>query len=76
MQFVILGCSKEPNLIARYKLLTADRIHGSASGVLRGFSTATAIEEPIQPPVQVNHTQLLINGQFVDSASGKFVSLI
>ncbi|CAD5169927.1 aldehyde dehydrogenase family 2 member B7, mitochondrial-like [Musa acuminata AAA Group] len=48
-----------------------DRIHGSASGVLRGFSTATAIEEPIQPPVQVNHTQLLINGQFVDSASGR-----
>ncbi|KAF7134326.1 hypothetical protein RHSIM_Rhsim08G0170400 [Rhododendron simsii] len=37
-----------------------------------GFSTATAAtEEPITPPVQINYTQLLINGQFVDSASGK-----
>ncbi|KAM7483218.1 hypothetical protein LguiB_007801 [Lonicera macranthoides] len=35
------------------------------------FSTAAATEEPITPPVQINYTQLLINGQFVDSASGK-----
>uniref|UniRef100_A0A5B6ZRQ8 Aldehyde dehydrogenase domain-containing protein n=1 Tax=Davidia involucrata TaxID=16924 RepID=A0A5B6ZRQ8_DAVIN len=35
------------------------------------FSTAVALEEPIIPPVQINHTQLLINGQFVDAASGK-----
>ncbi|KAA8542654.1 hypothetical protein F0562_023847 [Nyssa sinensis] len=35
------------------------------------FSTAAVIEEPITPPVQINCTQLLINGQFVDSASGK-----
>ncbi|WP_411026231.1 aldehyde dehydrogenase family protein, partial [Salmonella sp. s58078] len=35
------------------------------------FSTAAAFEEPIAPPVQVNYTKLLINGQFVDSASGK-----
>ncbi|XP_042396039.1 benzaldehyde dehydrogenase, mitochondrial-like [Zingiber officinale] len=44
---------------------------GSASRVLRGVSTASLIEEPIHPPVQVNYTQLLINGDFVDSASGK-----
>ncbi|XP_058179411.1 benzaldehyde dehydrogenase, mitochondrial-like [Rhododendron vialii] len=37
-----------------------------------GFSTAAAAtEEPIIPPVQINYTQLLINGQFVNSASGK-----
>ncbi|CAL5441192.1 unnamed protein product [Camellia sinensis] len=36
-----------------------------------GFSTAAVAEEPITPPVQIEHTQLLINGQFVDSASGK-----
>ncbi|KAE9597031.1 hypothetical protein Lal_00007399 [Lupinus albus] len=45
------------------------------SGYLgRGFSkysTNAAIEEPIKPPVQVEHTQILINGQFVDSVSGK-----
>ncbi|OVA07612.1 Aldehyde dehydrogenase domain [Macleaya cordata] len=35
------------------------------------FSTAVATEEPITPPVQVNYTQLLINGQFVNAASGK-----
>ena len=40
------------------------------SGMNR-FSTATAaVEEPISPPVQINYTKLLINGQFVDSASG------
>ncbi|KAF8404634.1 hypothetical protein HHK36_009522 [Tetracentron sinense] len=31
------------------------------------FSTAAAIEEPINPPVEVNYTQLLINGKFVDA---------
>ncbi|XP_062151345.1 benzaldehyde dehydrogenase, mitochondrial-like [Alnus glutinosa] len=35
------------------------------------FSTSVAIEEPITPPVQIDHTQLLINGQFVDAVSGK-----
>ncbi|XP_010265814.1 PREDICTED: aldehyde dehydrogenase family 2 member B7, mitochondrial-like [Nelumbo nucifera] len=36
------------------------------------FSTAALTEEEvIIPPVQVEHTQLLINGQFVDAASGR-----
>ncbi|KAK9751022.1 hypothetical protein RND81_02G236600 [Saponaria officinalis] len=39
--------------------------------VISRFSTAVATEEPITPPVNVKYTQLLINGQFVDSASGK-----
>ncbi|KAF5177289.1 Aldehyde dehydrogenase [Thalictrum thalictroides] len=34
------------------------------------YSTAV-VEEPITPSVQVNYTQLLINGKFVDAASGK-----
>jgi aldehyde dehydrogenase (NAD+) len=38
---------------------------------LQRFSTAVAAEEPISPPVQVNYTKLLINGDFVESASGK-----
>lgn len=37
---------------------------------IKNYGTAAAIEEPINPGVTVNHTQLLINGQFVDSASG------
>ncbi|KAL6635066.1 hypothetical protein ACP70R_027737 [Stipagrostis hirtigluma subsp. patula] len=40
----------------------------------RWFSTvpATAVtDEPIKPPVEVKYTQLLINGNFVDAASGK-----
>ncbi|XAR71182.1 hypothetical protein NMG60_11028331 [Bertholletia excelsa] len=35
------------------------------------LSTAAAFEEPITPPVQIESTQLLINGKFVDAASGK-----
>ncbi|KAG8489813.1 hypothetical protein CXB51_017912 [Gossypium anomalum] len=40
---------------------------------INSFSTAAAaaIDEPIQPSIQIDHTQLLINGQFVDAASGK-----
>lgn len=38
---------------------------------LSRFSTASAIEDPIIPNVDIKHTQLLINGQFVDAASGK-----
>lgn len=43
------------------------------------YSTATATEEPITPSLKVNYTQLLIDGNFVDSASGEmsllFISL-
>ncbi|XP_050221983.1 aldehyde dehydrogenase family 2 member B4, mitochondrial-like [Mercurialis annua] len=35
------------------------------------FSTAAVAEELITPPVQISYTQHLINGQFVDAASGK-----
>nr|AWA82041.1 aldehyde dehydrogenase family 2 member B7 [Vernicia fordii] len=45
-----------------------------ARGISRYSSTATAAaaaEVPIVPSISVNHTQLLINGQFVDAASGK-----
>ncbi|KAE8736075.1 Aldehyde dehydrogenase [Hibiscus syriacus] len=34
------------------------------------FSTSAAIDEPINPSIQIDHTQLLINGQFIDAASG------
>ncbi|RLN09817.1 aldehyde dehydrogenase family 2 member B7, mitochondrial-like [Panicum miliaceum] len=34
-------------------------------------ATATTTEEPIQPAVEIKYTQLLINGNFVDAASGK-----
>ncbi|XP_040985991.1 aldehyde dehydrogenase family 2 member B4, mitochondrial isoform X2 [Juglans microcarpa x Juglans regia] len=35
------------------------------------FSTASVAEELITPPVQITYTQNLINGQFVDAASGR-----
>ena len=44
--------------------------HFSWGRGINRFSTSVAIEEPITPPVQIDHTQLLINGQFVDAASG------
>uniref|UniRef100_A0A6N2LXJ2 aldehyde dehydrogenase (NAD(+)) n=1 Tax=Salix viminalis TaxID=40686 RepID=A0A6N2LXJ2_SALVM len=39
-------------------------------GIYR-FSTAAALEETITPSVQISYTQHMINGQFVDAASGK-----
>jgi aldehyde dehydrogenase (NAD+) len=46
--------------------------HLLPGALLRRFSTgpATADEAPIKPPVEVKHTQLFINGNFVDAASG------
>lgn len=42
-------------------------------GLLSKYSTAAAVEEqPIKPTVQVDHTQLLIDGKFVDAASGEY----
>lgn len=35
------------------------------------FSTAAAVQELITPQVSINYTQHLINGKFVDAASGK-----
>ncbi|CAH8364723.1 unnamed protein product [Eruca vesicaria subsp. sativa] len=37
----------------------------------RYSSLAASLEGTITPPVKVQHTQLLINGKFIDSASGK-----
>ncbi|KAE8710206.1 Aldehyde dehydrogenase [Hibiscus syriacus] len=42
--------------------------------VFSGYGTAAAIENPTTPSVQVNYTQLLINGSFVDSASGYVIA--
>ncbi|KAL5747237.1 hypothetical protein ACOSP7_024237 [Xanthoceras sorbifolium] len=50
------------------------RSFGSNSSRGRGisrFTTAAVLEGPIIPPVQVTYTQNLIDGQFVDAASGK-----
>lgn len=42
------------------------------NGIRRFGTAASALEEtPIAPPVQVKYTQLLIDGQFVNAASGK-----
>nr|AQM36713.2 aldehyde dehydrogenase [Crocus sativus] len=64
-----------PSLIAR-SLSASSRSfllrRGDATSGIQRFGTAAAVEEqPIKPSVQINHTQLLINGNFVDSASGK-----
>lgn len=55
-------------------LLRADNAWHLLPGAFHRFSTAPATaadEEPIKPPVEVKYTQLLINGNFVDAASGK-----
>ncbi|KAI3915772.1 hypothetical protein MKW92_023135 [Papaver armeniacum] len=50
--------------------LKGKNINLGRSSVSR-YSTAIGLEEPITPPVKVNYTKLLINGEFVNSASGK-----
>lgn len=47
---------------------------GAVGGCVRSFGAAAAAEElenPIKPPVDVKLTKLLIDGEFVDAASGK-----
>lgn len=51
-------------------LLSLGRNRSRGRSIYR-YSTAAAVEEPITPPVQAIYTQHLINGQFVDAASGK-----
>lgn len=49
-------------------------LSGTNSGLnrrIRNYSTSVATEDVITPSVKVQYTQLLINGQFVDAASGK-----
>eukprot|EP01018_Ginkgo_biloba_P006142 Gb_32911 [translate_table: standard] len=41
------------------------------STIRRFGSAAEPVEEPLKPPVQVQYTQLLIDGKLVDAASGK-----
>lgn len=51
---------------------------GQSRLISRYNTTLAAVEDPITPPVSVKYNQLLINGQFVDAASGMnfFSSLI
>ncbi|KAL5552913.1 hypothetical protein UlMin_040314 [Ulmus minor] len=51
-------------------VLSKVRIPLAVSGIAN-YSTASAIEEPINPSVNVDYTKLLIDGKFVDAASGK-----
>ncbi|KAL4633998.1 hypothetical protein ACB092_04G164900 [Castanea dentata] len=54
-----------------YSLLSSlGRSSGCGRSIHR-FSTAAAAEELIIPPVQINYTKNLIDGQFVDAVSGK-----
>ncbi|KAK8657339.1 hypothetical protein V6N13_035584 [Hibiscus sabdariffa] len=53
-------------------LLSNGRICGAGRSVVCSYTTAAAaLEKPITPSVKVSYTKLLINGDYVDSASGK-----
>lgn len=75
--FQLCQCLDEGSCLSLIRLFKAiDHFSGisGGSGALGGglskFSTAAATEEPIKPAVRVEHTQLLIDGKFVDAASG------
>ncbi|MFQ6629807.1 hypothetical protein Gotur_008146 [Gossypium turneri] len=61
----LLSCS-----LSYSSLLPKGRFCG-VGRVVSGYSTSAGIENPINPSIKVHCTQLLINGNFVDSASGK-----
>ncbi|KDO82484.1 hypothetical protein CISIN_1g009035mg [Citrus sinensis] len=66
--------SSSPTLFSRGRdssLCRAAAAAAASCGYSTASSAAAAAEDPITPPVKVDYTQLLINGQFVDSASGK-----
>ncbi|CAK8561661.1 unnamed protein product [Lathyrus sativus] len=44
---------------------------GLSARVYKYSTNASSIDEPIKPKIHVDHTQLFIDGKFVDSASGK-----
>lgn len=75
--FVTLVINQRCILLLRLTVFVDHRYNtGHFSGrrtSITKFSTAAVLEEPITPPVQVEHTKLLINGQFVDAASGIYV---
>ncbi|XWS60714.1 hypothetical protein CRYUN_Cryun07bG0059400 [Craigia yunnanensis] len=56
---------------ASVSLLSSLGKSSSKNGSFKRFSTATALEELVVPPVQISYTQNLIDGKFVDAASGK-----
>ncbi|XP_071724473.1 benzaldehyde dehydrogenase, mitochondrial-like [Rutidosis leptorrhynchoides] len=62
------------SITSGFPLLSRGRnsVYSKALRIIRcNISTVASIAEPIIPSVKVKHTQLLINGKFVDSASGK-----
>lgn len=71
----LLSSSSASSSSSAYGFSSFLQSHGRVSRFQRRgnrFSTsALAEEELITPPVQINYTQNLINGQFVDAASGK-----
>ncbi|XP_019437160.1 PREDICTED: aldehyde dehydrogenase family 2 member B4, mitochondrial-like isoform X2 [Lupinus angustifolius] len=62
--------SASPSSKAACNLHSLVRNSGKWGNIGR-FSTAATIEELINPQVQISYTKHLINGQFVDAASGK-----
>ncbi|MFQ6637362.1 hypothetical protein Gotur_012834 [Gossypium turneri] len=63
------AASRISSLLSR-SLLSKGRICGVGRSVVCSYTTAAALEKPITPSINVNYTKLLINGNFVDSASG------
>ncbi|XP_039046394.1 benzaldehyde dehydrogenase, mitochondrial-like [Hibiscus syriacus] len=56
--------------VSTYLLSTLGKSSGRRASVRR-FSNAAALEDLVVPPVQISYTQHLIDGKFVDAASGK-----
>ncbi|KAM5566746.1 aldehyde dehydrogenase family 2 member B7, mitochondrial [Rosa sericea] len=75
LQRLIMAARRLSSLLSRSFTSASSFSKGRPSSVSRGigkYSTAAAaVEDPITPSVTVDYTKLLINGQFVDAASGK-----
>ncbi|KAE8736356.1 Aldehyde dehydrogenase [Hibiscus syriacus] len=70
--------SRIPSLLSRSlasstssSLFSKGRVGGVGRSVVCSYTTAAALEKPITPSVKGSYTKLLINGDYVVSASGK-----
>ncbi|XVF60341.1 hypothetical protein PTKIN_Ptkin08bG0037300 [Pterospermum kingtungense] len=67
----LLSLSSSSSVVAAATSLGSFGRFSSWGRGINSFSTSAAIDVPMSPSVQIDHTQLLINGKFVDAASGK-----
>ncbi|XVE67953.1 hypothetical protein DITRI_Ditri09bG0029300 [Diplodiscus trichospermus] len=66
-----LSAASSAAAATRTSLYSFGQFSSWGRGISSSFSTSAATDDPISPSIQIDHTQLLINGKFVEAVSGK-----